>query len=691
MRARGLIILGLSGLALAQPLLDLFGQNPEFFVAGNYTRAQIVWFAVIITLVPPLLLIAATELAMLVSRRLGTVVFTAAVVALSAAFALGLARTLGFDQLVLVAVLAVLVGSAVAVVVFRSRSGRLFLSYLAVANLFFFASFCFLSPSSELIAGAADPDLGRIDVPAPRGPVVIVILDELPAATLMRADGSLNADRFPGFAQLAASSTWFRNASSQYNLTHRAVPSILDGMLADREDLPNWGDHPRNVFSLLADQMPVHRYESVTDLCPPTACAPPPRRPLRQALEDASIVYGHRVLPETFRDELPPIDNSWGSYGAQDMAAADDDLLREEDGAAEDAGGTSLIDRAYARWRSLGADERSPRGQAAVLRQRIEEIDAPPALHVLHVALPHRPWVLSRTGIGTSFVPRRITDPGAPGYDFSVRMEYQLHTMQVGAADALVGVLIEHLRALPTWEDTLLVVTSDHGTNLTPPNIGRMKVTDDSREEVFRVPLFIKAPGQTTGEVRDDAVQNLDVAPTIVDLLDADLDWRFDGHSLYDGSTSHTPPKVSTDVDAVIAIAERRAEQFPFGDSWTALAAVGDNGDLVGSDVTDFEVGAESRHRAVLDQAELLDDLPTANGEMPFVLGGTIRGASSEPPELVVSVNGTIAGVVGGYRRRGEEWSFTGYVADYFVPGSNAVALFEVVRHGDRVVLHPAS
>jgi hypothetical protein len=691
MRTRTCVIFGLSGLALAQPLLDLFGQNPEFFVAGSYTRVQIVWFALIITLVPPLVGVAATALTTVVDRRLGTIVFGTVVAALTAAFGLALARTLGFDQVALVAVLALLLGVAVVVVVFRSRGGRLFVSYLAFTNLFFLASFFFLSPTSELIAGASDADVGRVDVPTPAGPVVIVILDELPAATLMRADGSLNSERFPGFAELASTSTWFRNASSQYNLTHRAVPSILDGTLADRGDLPTWGDHPRNVFSLLAHEVPVHRYESVTDLCPPTACAPPPRQPLRQALEDASVVYGHRVLPASLRGELPPIDNSWGSYGAQDGPAADD-LVREETGAAEGAGGTSLIARAYAKWKGLGADERSPRGQAAVLRRSIDEIGAAPALHVLHVALPHRPWVLARTGIETSFVPRRVDDPDAPGYEFSARTEYQLHSMQVGAADALVGELIEHLRALPTWEDALLVVTSDHGTNLTPPDIGRMKVTDANREEIYRVPLFIKAPRQVTGDIRDDAVQNLDVLPSIVDLLHADVDWRFDGHSLYDDSTAPTAPKVSTDVEAVIRIAERRAEEFPFGDDWTALAAVGDNGDLVGTDVADLEVGDESVHTATFDQAALFDDLPTDDGTMPFVLAGTIRGgASSEPPELVASVNGTIAGIVGGYRPRGERWLFTGYVADFFVAGRNEVELYEVSRVGDRVVLHPAT
>ena len=80
------------------------------------------------------------------------------------------------------------------------------------------------------------------------------------------------------------------------------------------------------------------------------------------------------------------------------------------------------------------------------------------------------------------------------------------------------------------------MVTSDHGSNLTPPDLGRMRITDANREEAYRVPLFIKAPGQTVGEVRDDSAQVIDVVPSIVDLLDAEVDWEFDGHSLFDGS-----------------------------------------------------------------------------------------------------------------------------------------------------------
>ena len=693
MRTRAFIILGLSGLAVTQPLLDLFGQNPEFFVAGNYGRSQIIWFALLIASVPPLVGIGATALASTVSRQLGTIVFVIVVASLATAFGLALLRTLGLDQIVAVLALALIVGGGVAWVVLRTRAGQLFVSYLAVGNLLFVGSFFLLSPTSELVAGRSMGDIGDVILPTLGGPVVVVVLDEFAVATLMGADGSLNDERYPGFAELAAVSTWFRNASSQYNLTHRAVPSILDGTLGDDDDLPTWGDHPRNLFTLFGQDVPVHRYESVTDLCPPNVCEPPPRQPLSQAIEDASVVYGHRVLPEELRDDLPAIDNSWGAYGAEDDAAErSDELVRQEAGAAANASGDeSFIEQAYAKWQGLDADERSPLGQAGVLRDMTAAIDGTPAVHFVHVALPHRPWVLSRTGVGTSFSPELITDPDAPGYDFAARMEYQLHSMQVGAADTLIGELVDHLRATPAWADTLLVVTSDHGTNITPPDIGRMKVTDANREEVYRVPLFIKVPGQVQGEIRDDSVQNLDILPSIVDVVGAQVDWEFDGHSLYDGSTAHTEPKVSTDVDAAIAIAERRRDDFPYGDDWTALAAVGDDGDLVGTAVADLEIGDPSEWRATLDQAALFDDLPTDDGELPFVLAGTVNGGSSEPPALVAAVNGTLAGVVGGYRRGDGGWAFTGYVADFYVDGQNGVELYEVTREGGEATLHPAT
>jgi hypothetical protein len=264
--------------------------------------------------------------------------------------------------------------------------------------------------------------------------------------------------------------------------------------------------------------------------------------------------------------------------------------------------------------------------------------------------------------------------------------------MQVGAVDALLSGVVDHLQGLPTWDDTTLVVASDHGINFTPPALGRRRVTDANRAEVYRVPLFIKQPGQTEGEVRDDVVQTIDVVPSLVDLLDIAVGsgWEFDGHSLYDGSQSTGSPRVSSDVAEVLAIAARRSEAFPHGDGWLGLAAVGDLGDLVGRDAADFEVGAPSAYTATLVDDALLDDLPTIDGTMPFLLAGTVVSESNDgpPPELLAAINGRVAGVVGGYNQGDAGWEFVGYVADLYREGSNTVTLYEVERTGATVVLH---
>ena len=201
MRTRAFIILGLSGLAVTQPLLDLFGQNPEFFVAGNYSRAQIVWFAAADRTRP-----AARRHRRHGARHVGQPTRSARSCSPSwwppwrRRSGSRLLRTLGLDQIVVV------VGcwrcwsaSAWPCSCVRTRGIQLFVSYLAVANLFFLGSFLFLSPTSELVAGGSVRRRRRgRRAGAPRPGRRRSCSTSSPAATLMRADGSLNEERYPG-------------------------------------------------------------------------------------------------------------------------------------------------------------------------------------------------------------------------------------------------------------------------------------------------------------------------------------------------------------------------------------------------------------------------------------------------------------------------------------------------------------
>ena len=181
-----------------------------------------------------------------------------------------------------------------------------------VGNLVFVGLFLVTSPSAELLMAGSYADVPGGRIPQLEGPVVVLVLDEFPLTALLRADGSINEVRYPNLAALARDVTWFRNAASESAKTHESVPTILTGRFDGK--LPILRDHPRNLFTLFGARYPVSRYELVTDLCPPGLCVRPAGQPLRQALDDAWVVYRHRVLPAELRDGLPGVDHSWGNF-----------------------------------------------------------------------------------------------------------------------------------------------------------------------------------------------------------------------------------------------------------------------------------------------------------------------------------------------------------------------------------------
>jgi len=682
-RSASAVVFGLCGVAVTQPLLDLFGRNPEFFVVGRYGRAVIIVFALAVAVVPGLIGSGLVALARALGARAGAVVLDLVSAGLGAVFGNVLLRGLGGDGSGQ-AVVAALVGAVLALALLRWAPGRMLLELLALGNVLFLVGFALMSPTSELLLGGPDDgDLGRVVVPDVPGPVVVIVLDELPLTTLLTPDGSVNGQRFPAFAELADGSTWFRNASSHDSLTARSVPTLLTGRLPEEGALPTLRDHPRNLFSLLGPELPVARYELVTDLCPEEVCEPPPAQSIAQALSDAAVVYGHRVLPPSLRSDLPAIDHSWGAFG--------DDL---GDGAAPaaveaDVGGEEVPTESEAvdRWAAIPAAERSAAGQAAILLERGRAITPDPSLHLIHVALPHYPWVLTPWGTRLMDYAVRVEDPADPAYDWTSRQQYQLQSMQTGAADAVLAQVLAHLKESGAWEQATVVVTSDHGVSLTPPDFGRHP-TADNRQELYRVPLFIKAPGQTTGEVRDEPAQLIDVLPSLIDLLDVETDWELDGHSLYDGSPAGVEPEVGSSFEPALEVVRRHLAGSP-GLDWVALAAVGEHADLVGTALDDLTVGPPSSLGWTPDHGDAFASLPTAEGRVPQLLTGVVHADRAGLPELAVAVNGTIAGVAGGYVPAEGGARFSAFLGPFLAPGANDIELFEVERGpGGAAVLH---
>ena len=82
--------------------------------------------------------------------------------------------------------------------------------------------------------------------------------------------------------------------------------------------------------------------------------------------------------------------------------------------------------------------------------------------------------------------------------------------------DYHLGILIEKLKEWDLFEQTLLILTSDHGESFSEHGVNSHGTAP--YDELIRIPLIIKFPhSQCTGKV-DGLVQHIDLAPTILEM-----------------------------------------------------------------------------------------------------------------------------------------------------------------------------
>jgi Sulfatase len=119
------------------------------------------------------------------------------------------------------------------------------------------------------LPGDEDPAESAVRHP----PVVVVVFDEFPADDLLRPDGSIDAERFPNFAELASISTWFPNGHTVYDSTFGAVPAILDGRTPRDFTAADVRSHKPSIFNVM-DRLgyEVFKVESASAVCPQDVC-----------------------------------------------------------------------------------------------------------------------------------------------------------------------------------------------------------------------------------------------------------------------------------------------------------------------------------------------------------------------------------------------------------------------------------
>jgi arylsulfatase A-like enzyme len=167
---------------------------------------------------------------------------------------------------------------------------------------------------------------------------------------------------------------------------------------------------------------------------------------------------------------------------------------------------------------------------------------APPFFLYVHYIDPHAPYE-PRTAWDGGALPAALRAQGPVSIEsldpFTVRQRpaellervRDLYDGEIRGADRGLGELLRELERRSLLENTVLVVTSDHGEEI--EDHGRMSHGLSLYEEMVRVPLVFHAP-RHIAPGRRGAASLLDVVPTLMDLLklETEEEGGLDGVSL---------------------------------------------------------------------------------------------------------------------------------------------------------------
>jgi arylsulfatase A-like enzyme len=120
-------------------------------------------------------------------------------------------------------------------------------------------------------------------------------------------------------------------------------------------------------------------------------------------------------------------------------------------------------------------------------------------------------------------VQRVMADGDAPGELGELVVEQ--YDRAIRNLDAQLGRLLRHLEKLGLYDETLILITSDHGEYF--GEHGLVQHSKDVYQPALRVPLIVKWPGQTRGEVVATPVSLVDLPRMILSGLSPALAERY--------------------------------------------------------------------------------------------------------------------------------------------------------------------
>ena len=645
-------LFALTGLAIAQPVLDVTGRSPDMFLFRWADRLDIVLLVVGVTLLPALTIWVVEELVGLVSGTVRRHLHLVAITGLFTLLAVEVVKATTDLRGLGLAVIAS-AGGLLGGLLYASLSWpRLWLRFLTPAPLVFALLFLLVSPTSALVLPArapSAPDPLTVPTSGDQPPVVMIVFDEFPLSSLLDSKGRIDRRVYPNFAALADQSTWYRNATGVAGYTPWALPAMLTGNYPAEARAPSYTEYPDNLFALLGRHYDVKAYETISQLCPPRNCTSftgnVDQSGLRAVVGDSA-----RVLKEI----LQPYDAAFDPALFVDQAQPREALTFQAKAAAA----------AQFRFKQVG------RNQPARFNALLDGLRPSDRLPAPLVELAH-----------------------------------QQHLLQVAYTDRLVGQVMGKLKAEGLWDRSLVVMGADHGAGWIPGEHSRT-LGQRNAPNLMWVPQFIKAPGQDGGVVDDRNWEQVDLLPTIADLVDIEVPWKMEGSSQTGRPTRTRTEKWWYDVPGrrqvrdgpsnwKVVLAGETDTLVRGSEGVRGLYRFGASADLVYRDPASVGPIGGDPATAVLDDGRLFETVEPGSGTVPALVSGRL----TSPPggtTVLVAVNGRIGGESRLFSERpGEPATRFAVITPDFLwrsgDGRRQLQLYVVDRSGGQPRLQPVN
>lgn len=235
--------------------------------------------------------------------------------------------------------------------------------------------------------------------------------------------------------------------------------------------------------------------------------------------------------------------------------------------------------------------------------------------------------------------------------DADIRQVRGLYDGAVAAVDNAAGEILAALRRRGLSDDTIVIVTADHGEMLYDNGHGQGHGDHLFGDHVMHVPLAMQLParlGAVNSRVLPDVVRDVDLAPTILELCGApggDVDGRSLRPLLFGGSLPPKPAFAETEIWMTEAIAELPSGgPSPLRLPYPNVSMLTELDPRLAHDVV-MRAEAEpivvaAKHRAITDGALKLVYVPTRIGPRWFLFdrttdpGETMDLSSKRPADV---------------------------------------------------------